>query len=249
MLDHDQLKQLSTFSQDLDCLINETISKKDPRRDEDLIILLALKQFVNRYFTDGVLGGDAISRMIRTKITIQDMLLVLSSIKFKDKNSDMILVTVKQFDDIFLELLINPAGFKTSQINFYRGGKGIINVFIFMVMNVFQQVRNMKWIFAEDQSQIESSYAPGQLIPSDPQMLLLKGIIDTSMDLAAMEESNLNQAVNSNNNNSAFQLHSQKHSAEMDKLEPLDNEGLVISGIHPEKNSKRLSDKQSSTAT
>lgn len=68
-------------------------------------------------------------------------------------------------------------------------------------------------------------------------MLLLKGIIDTSMDLAAMEESSINLAVN-NNNNSAFQLHSQKHSAEMEKIELLDNDALVISGIHPEKNCK-----------
>lgn len=233
LLDPEQSKAVEVFEQELDNLINETSSKRDPRRDEDLITLLTLKQFVHRYFSDRILGGDALSKMMRSKINIQEMILVLSSIKFKDKNADMILVTVKQFDDIFLELLINPAGFKTSQINFYRGGKGIINVFIFLIMNVFQQVRNMKCIFAEDQSTL-GTISAGQLIPSDQQMTLLKALIDASLELCLTEQSGM--PVQTANNNSAFQLHSQKHSAELDKLELADPEGLIISGTLLDKN-------------
>ncbi len=235
-LDSDQAKSVEIFVQELDNLIQITSLKRDPRRDEDLIVLMTLKQFVNRYFTDNTLGGDGIARTMRNKIPINDMIMMLSSIKFKDKNNDMILVTVKQFDDIYLELLINPSGFKTSHINYYRCGKGIVNVYIFMLMNFFQQIRNMRNIFVEEQSSpVSGGSLHHHLIPNDKEMAVLKSLIDLCLELAGNEANVLVANPGHGNNNSAFQLHSQRHSLELDKQESVDPEGLVISGNMLEK--------------
>lgn len=236
-LDADQAKSVESFVQELESLVQHTALKRDPRRDEDLIVLMTLKQFVTKYFTDNTLGGDSIARTMRNKININDMIMMLSSIKFKDKNNDMILVTVKQFDDIYLELLINPAGFKTSHINYYRGGKGIVNVYIFMLMNFFQQIRSMRNIFIEEQAATAvSPSAHHHLIPNDKEMSVLKSLIDLCLEMAGNDINNIVPAqAGHGNNNSAFQLHSQRHSIELDKQESVDQEGLVISGNMLEK--------------
>ena len=50
------------------------------------------------------------SRVVR-RIPPDDMLLMLNSIKFGDKNQDMILAYISIMDDLLLELIINPKNF------------------------------------------------------------------------------------------------------------------------------------------
>lgn len=214
-LDNEQVKSIDNFMNEVDSLVSNTISKtnKDPKLDEDLILLITLKQFVARYF--GSVGSfspsqDHIARLMREKVKINDMLLVLSSIKFKDKHSDMILVTVKQFDDIFLELIINPNTFKAGQINFYRGGKNIVNTFIFLIKNIFQQIRVLKSIYYEEFLHADVLH----LFSNHSYIELLKSLINTILEIAALETTSSPPLV-VNAPTSAFQLHSQKHSQDM----------------------------------
>jgi hypothetical protein len=236
-LDADQTRSVEFFMAEIDVMITEISSKnnRDPRRDEDLVILLTLKEFVSRYFqspAEPSLTSDNIARMMRSKITVNEMIMVLSSIKFKDKNPDMILVTIKQFNDIFLELIINPSGFKTNQISFFRGGKSIINIFIFLIKNYFQQIRIMKSIYIEDSVQSETAY----LFHDENIIDILKTLIVASLELSAID-STCQPIVN--NNTSAFQLHSQRHSMEhQDKFEPHESDALAASGNILDKASK-----------
>jgi hypothetical protein len=236
-LDADQSRSVEFFMAEIDGMITEISSKnnRDPRRDEDLIILLTLKEFVSRYFqspAEPSLSTDNIARMMRSKITVNEMIMVLSSIKFKDKNPDMILVTIKQFNDIFLELIINPSGFKSNQISFFRGGKSIINIFIFLIKNYFQQIRIMKSIYIEDSIQSETAY----LFHDENIIDILKTMIVASLELSAIDST---CQVIPNNNTSAFQLHSQRHSLEhQDKFEHHESDALAVSGNILDKASK-----------
>lgn len=213
-LDIDQIKCIEFFMVEIDKLLNIVSSKenKDPRRDEDLITLMALRQFVARYFA-GDSATDNINKLMRSKIKMSEMIMVLSSLKFKDKNPDMILVTVKQFTDIFLELVVNPASFKTSQINFYRGGKCIINIFIFLIKSYFQQARIMKSIYSDDFMKNEVVH----LFIGKDVLELLKMIVDATIELAATE---FGSAISSGHQ-SAFQLHTNKNSLSQGLIPPV----------------------------
>lgn len=212
-LDLDQIKCIEFFMLEVDKLLSIVSNKenKDPRRDEDLITLMALRQFVARYFA-GDSDSDNIYKIMRSKIKVSEMIMVLSSLKFKDKNPDMILVTVKQFTDIFLELVVNPASFKASQINFYRGGKCIINIFIFLIKSFFQQSRIMRSIYSDDFMKNEVVH----LFCGKEILELLKVIVDSTIELAAVD---FGQPISSSHQTSAFQLHSNKNSQAHEPLQ------------------------------
>lgn len=177
---------------------------RDPRRDEDLITLMALKQFVRNYFVGDPLS-DQVCRIMKSKIKVNEMIMVLSSLKFKDKNPDMLLVTMKQFTDIFFELIVNPESFKTSQINFYRGGKSIINVFIFLIKGYFQQVRIMRSIYSDELAKNDVLH----LFEEKDALDVLRVLVSASLQLAAQPSA---VGISGISPNSAFQVHSCKQS-------------------------------------
>ena len=205
-LDTDQARCIDFFMVEVDKLSEVVASKenKDPRRDEDLITLMALKQFVRNYFL-GDPGADNVCRIMKSKIKVNEMIMVLSSLKFKDKNPDMLLVTMKQFTDIFFELIINPESFKTSQINFYRGGKSIINVFIFLVKGYFQQVRILRSIYSDELPKNDVLH----LFEDKEVLEVLRVLVSASLQLAALSTSTTISGISPN---SAFQVHSSKNS-------------------------------------
>jgi hypothetical protein len=215
-LDGDQLKSYEHFMNEMDSMVREITSKnyKDPKRDEDLIQLLSLKQFINRYFgpKEQPFDPDLISRILRTRVSIHDMILVLSSIKYKDKGIDMTLVTVKQFNDILLEILIHPSSFKSNQINFFQSGKNIVHVYIFMLKSFFHQIKVIKSIYCEDFVGVDTQHYFQHPVYVD----ILTAVITSTLELVAFESSNITAAPVgvAQNFNSAFQLHSQKHSQE-----------------------------------
>lgn len=214
-LDSEQLKSYENFMAEMDSMVKEITSKnyKDPKRDEDLIQLLSLKQFIHRYFgpKDSTFDQDFISRILRTRVSIHDMILVLSSIKYKDKGIDMTLVTVKQFNDILLEILIHPTSFKTPHINFFQSGKNIVNVYIFMLKSFFQQMKVIKSLYCEDFAGVDTQHSFQHPVSVE----ILASIITSVLELMAFESSNISvPVVPAQNFSSAFQLHSQKHSQE-----------------------------------
>lgn len=213
-LDADQTRCIDFFMVEVDKLSEVVASKdnRDPRRDEDLVTLMALKQFVRNYFLGDPLN-DQVCRIMKSKIKVNEMIMVLSSLKFKDKNPDMLLVTMKQFTDIFFELIINPDAFKTSQINFYRGGKSIINLFIFLVKGFFQQVRIMRTIFSDEVGKTDVLY----LFEDKEVLEVLRVLVSAALQLTAIP---ISSGISTLSQNSAFQLHSSKNSQTHHKPAP-----------------------------
>lgn len=76
------------------------------------------------------------------KIAPDDMLLMLSSIKFKDKDKSMILAYISKMVDILLELVIDPKSFKQDTFRFgtmiSRDSKSANEIFKFLIKNGFQ---------------------------------------------------------------------------------------------------------------
>lgn len=236
-LDSDQAKALETFVEEMNGMLREISGKnnRDPKRDEDLIVLLTLKQFIMRFFIpkgESLLSPDPICKLMRSKVSVSYMILVLGSIKFRDKNSDMILVTVKQFTDIFLELIVSPQNFKPSQINFYRGGKGIVNLLIFVMQNFFQQVRILKNLSVEEPPSLTEGLF--FLFAGQQSIDILVSLIDSVLDLCVLESA----VAPIPNTTSAFQLHSQRHSQEHipPPHEPIESEGVQASGNFMDRN-------------
>lgn len=93
--------------------------------------------------------SNSIGNLMRSKISIDEMVNLLASVRFKYKNTDMILITLKQMNDNLLDLLLNPGSFESS-ISLHKPGRSIINMFIFLIKSFFQQVRILKSMYCED---------------------------------------------------------------------------------------------------
>jgi len=76
------------------------------------------------------------------------MLTILGSVKFKDKNYDMIMAYITIINDILLEMVINPSNIPTTSFNFSslltRGGKSVVNTFKFLIKSTLQQLAIVK---------------------------------------------------------------------------------------------------------
>lgn len=99
-------------------------------------MIAVLAELVNRYFCS-VESTDQISSLMRSKIPLNEMVTLLGSVRFKDKNSDMILIMLKQINDNLMDLLLNPGTFDSS-INLHKQGRSIINLYIFLIKSFFQ---------------------------------------------------------------------------------------------------------------
>lgn len=95
------------------------------------------------YFSKSADAQDPVILAMR-KIGQDDILLMLTSIKFKDKNKDMITAYITIINDILLELILNPSSFNKTSFHFgsliARGGKAIMGIFTFLIKNLFQQL-------------------------------------------------------------------------------------------------------------
>jgi len=96
---------------------------------------------VRKYFTCPATVQDPVAQLVQ-KIAPDDMLLMLSSIKFKDKDKSMILAYISKMVDILLELVIDPKSFKQDTFRFgtmiSRDSKSVNEIFKFLVKNGFQ---------------------------------------------------------------------------------------------------------------
>jgi hypothetical protein len=101
---------------------------------------LTLKHLITIYFSRSADASDPVIQALR-KISQEDILLMLSSIKFKDKNKDMITAYITIINDILLELVLNPSNFNKTSFHFgsliARGGKAIMGIFTFLIKNLF----------------------------------------------------------------------------------------------------------------
>lgn len=111
---------------------------------------------------------------------------MLNSIKFKDKNIDMILAYITIINDIWLELIINPNSFKTTSFHFgslmSKGGKAITNIFSFVIRNQCHQISLLKTQFCSSfKSQIEF------LKDSKLKISIMDKVINTTIHLLCQQ--------------------------------------------------------------
>ena len=218
-----------SFLAGVDNLMETTLkpSNKDIKRDEDVVSLVLLRHIIHRYFSTDI--SDAIGSLMRSKIREEDLLSSISNIRFKDKNPDMILIVIKQMNDNLLESIINPSTFN-SQIDIQKAGKSLVNIFIFLVKNFYQQIKTMRSIYCEESASAESHF-----LFSTDTINSLKLIVGISLDLCQQETSRSCPSVHS-----AFQLHpSQKNDQPQD---------LVFhSLLNPDNNSRQMNNELSGT--
>lgn len=140
---------------------------------------------------------------------------MLNSIKFKDKNIDMILAYITIINDIWLELIINPNSFKKTSFHFgslmSRGGKAITNIFNFVVRNQCQQINLLK-------SQFCTSFKCQNEIADDlnTKITIVDKVINTTIYLLCLQ--NLPPDLNEN----FVMMHSSKSGEDL-KLEKTNN--------------------------
>lgn len=208
-IDSEQVSALDSCLVELDYLINSTANRMNCSRtkDEDLITLITLENIVREYSS---YQGDSslstpLSRLLWSKIAVKDMMLLLCSLKFKDKNLDMIIVHIKQYNDVLLELLINPSQFQKSHINFYKVGKSIVYMHIFLLKNLFQDFRFLVQPFRESTT---ASPEPNSLF-SPENLSQLREIVLSSLNLYILEEAG-EAGEAGEAQGSAFLLHSAK---------------------------------------
>lgn len=86
--------------------------------------------------------------------TVDDIFQVISSVKFKDKNVDMITAYITIINTILLELVIDPSSYKEGMFNFasmvskgshkVKGKWQITGIWAFFVKSVFSQIGQLK---------------------------------------------------------------------------------------------------------
>lgn len=191
-LDKEERSVVESFTKGMESIIDQTIThnNRNTKRDEDMIVLLLLRDMIRRYYTK----DDSIGSMMREKVVNSEIIRLIDSIRFKDKSSDMILVMLKQMNDNLLELILNPSSFN-SEISLQKSGRSLINIFIFLIKNYFQQIKIMKGIYCEDSSMVDVSY----MFNREMYRFLDRCII-LSLDICGMDRSN----NNSISNHSAF---------------------------------------------
>jgi hypothetical protein len=152
-LETDQIKHIEDFLEGIESVRQDVLrpTNLDPRRDEDLIVISLLKELTLRYFAPQPDLSNNVGNVLKSKISTQDFIVQLATIRFKEKNTDMILIMLKQLSDILLEVVLNPNS-TTPQLNLMKSAKSSINVVLFLVKGFFQQVRTMKSIYCEDSS-------------------------------------------------------------------------------------------------
>ncbi len=218
-----------SFTSGIDNFMDTTLkpSNKDVKRDEDVVSLVLLRHIIHRYFS--IDSTDAISSIMRSKIKEDDLLSCISNIRFKDKNPDMILIVIKQMNDNLLESIINPSTF-TSQIDIQKAGKSLVNIFIFLVKNFYQQIKTMRSIYCEESASAESSF-----LFSIDTLSSLKLVVGISLDLCQQETSRSCPSVHS-----AFQLHSSQKNDQPQDL-------VFHSLLNPDNHSRQMNNELSGT--
>lgn len=78
----------------------------------------------------------------------EDLIPFLGTVRFHEKNKDMILAYIAIMNDILLEIVMNSTIFSGERIHLNqmvaRGGKNIFNMFMFLVKNSLLQFHNLK---------------------------------------------------------------------------------------------------------
>ncbi len=140
---------------------------------------------MRKYFSTSPIFEDPSAKFIR-RIPPEEMLGMLKSIKFEDKNKDMILAYISIVDDLILELLMNPNNYKPGFFHFgsilARGGKAIINIFKFLIKNSLQQLSLLKSQFCLVEVPIEIFNSRISENQARKRLKVIKSLIESFVD-------------------------------------------------------------------
>lgn len=105
--------------------------------DDDCITLLTFRHLVKVYFETPV----------QSTPIVEDIFQIIGSVKFKDKNVDMILAYITIINTIWLELVIDPSFYHDGMFNFasmvskgarkVKGKWSITGIWGFFIKSVF----------------------------------------------------------------------------------------------------------------
>lgn len=151
------------------------------------------------------------------RISTDDFILMLSSIKFRDKDKDMILAYISIINDILLEVILNPENFKPDSFHFgtliARGGKSIVKIFAYLVKNLLQQID----LFRNQCSNQEESVSVFKLnldkineISLSMRVIVIEKVVESCIFGLGLDFRNFKEA--------GFRLHSNSRSEEKLKL-------------------------------
>ena len=203
--DPSQLKTVREYLEGLEEVYREIVKPayKDPKKDEDLVHVILQKELVTRYFSSqGADPPELVGGIMRSKVTISDMVSFLSRVRFKDKHSDMILVMLKQMNDILLELVMNSSTGSMNIAGIEKNNVSLVNMFVFFIKNFFQQVKIMKGVFTNES---HAALDANSFLFNMDYMPTVRMLVKCSVDLTPPEAPKSNHSAHS-----AFQFHSQK---------------------------------------
>lgn len=188
-LEPEQIKSVESFLEGIEFVRQDVVkpTNTDPRRDEDLIVIAVLKELTLRYFSHPLDNQNLSGAVLKSKTTAAEFISQLSNIRFKEKNTDMILIMLKQLSDNLLEILLNP-NTSAPQMNLMKSGKSSINAVLFLVKGYFQQIRTMKSIYCEDGSGTDSLGLLAQ-----EYLRMVRPVVAVTLELCAPEPTKPNQ--------------------------------------------------------
>lgn len=157
----DQKFIADSFLTDLDTKLKghlEDIEKKG-HTDEDSIVLLMTRCFLRKYlgFSYESRLEEHMIELLRSLIDFNSMLNCIQTLRDQIPSNDLFLFKLKQFNNLLINALVDPANFDSSSLTSLRGGKSIEPIVSFFVRSLLQQVRLLDSMYSGEKS------APGDL--------------------------------------------------------------------------------------
>ena len=220
-LDPDRSPTTSTFLSNLDSLAAEILSplNRDSGKEEDAVNLTILREIVAKY-KGGSAGdqNDIIGTCLRNKYGNGQIDSQIKGIRFKDKHSDMIMVTLKQMGDQLLETLLTPTGSNSAS------GAQLSNLINYLTKTVLLQARlSRSLVTMEPAADLSIPLVTSESLPT---LRLLVDVLLTVLFAEAHRPTVAPQPAAA----SAFQLHSQRSQPGHDKNDLLIQPGDSVGG-------------------
>lgn len=141
--------------------------------------MLTFRQLVRLYFQ-----GTA-----QSTPTVEEVFSIISSVKFKDKNVDMILAYISIINAIWIELVIDPGFYHDGMFNFasmvskgarkVKGKWSITGLWGFFVKSVFGQIGQLKsMVLSKGFGSHQRLSSEDKIDNSNPQAFKLASLVD-----------------------------------------------------------------------
>lgn len=223
-LSEHQSKTLEFFNCEITQLIKQTSGARwAVTRDDDLLILLAMRQLVVSYFYESA-GSSGLQTLLTRHVMVNDMIGILAGVKFRDKSEDMIIVHLRQYLDTFLDVIVDRRPVRSLPLHL-KPGKSFLNVFLFLAKTWLQQLHTVRHLYAEAACPRDRA----RLLSADSLDVAAK-LSEVILEMLALDNSG--KAVSSGQQSSkasGFQFHmSAEAKSQRQQVEGLSNTGQKL---------------------